>query len=358
MAAWGQFIHPQAHAPGADGVTALAARLRGARWSPERAAKYMSGVGVIKGSNYVPADAASLWVEPDEYVIDRELGWAQAIGLNSIRVTVPGTLFEAGREAFFTRFEWLLATAAKHKLSVLPTFSVEAMANPPRASGSPAQRAFQPGIHGTPRRRPGQPPPPEPAYRERWSTVKPAAGRFVRAVLERYRSDARIAAWDLWNEPKREDRPMVEDLFAFAREADPAQPLTAVWQGEDLSDVYSFHTYARPGDPNGPEPGLLPFEKELGDALASGRPLLCTECLARTFGNTFQTFLPPFAENRVGWYIWGLCAGTAQHHYPWRWPVGSPEPKTWFHCVLYPDGTPYREEEVALIKSFGFTKWW
>ena len=177
---------------------------------------------------------------------------------------------------------------------------------------------------------------------------------FVTATLRRYSRDKRIVCWDLWNEPRVEDRPMVEDMFAFAREADPSQPLTATWQGEDLSDVYSFHTYGKPGKPEGPEPGLAPFDEELQRAVDSGRPLLCTECLARTFGNTFEAFLPPFARHKVGWYIWGLCAGSAQHHFPWRWPVGSPEPKTWFHCVLYPDGTPSREEEIALIKAFRF----
>ena len=94
---------------------------------------------------------------------------------------------------------------------------------------------------------------------------------------------------------------------------------------------------------------------ELKLAIESGRPLLCTECLARTFGNTFESFLPYFSTYSVGWYIWGLCAGSAQHHFPWAWPIGSPEPKDWFHCILYPDGTPYREREIELIRTFRYT---
>jgi hypothetical protein len=353
-AAWGQFIHPQKPAPRGDDVTEQARALRKSRWSPSRAFQYMALFGPIKGTNYVPADQFSVWEDPGDYYIGRELGWAHDIGLNSVRLWAPGSLFQSGQDRFFSRFDQLLDVLAKRQLTLTPVLSVGSLGNPKERtappSPAPAQAGFRPGVHGSLRRSVPLPP----AYRAEWPGRRAAVEEFVTATLRRYSGDKRIVCWDLWNEPQIEDRPMVEDMFAFARQADPSQPLTATWQGEDLSDVYSFHTYGEPGKPEGPEPGLAPFDEELQRAVDSGRPLLCTECLARTFGNTFETFLPPFARHKVGWYIWGLCAGSAQHHFPWRWPVGSPEPKTWFHCVLYPDGTHYREQEIALIKAFGF----
>lgn len=62
----------------------------------------------------------------------------------------------------------------------------------------------------------------------------------------------------------------------------------------------------------------------------------------------------PYDQARIHFYFWGLCAGSAQYHFPWGWPEGAPEPRDWFHCILYPDGTPYRDHELLLLKGFRF----
>jgi hypothetical protein len=55
----------------------------------------------------------------------------------------------------------------------------------------------------------------------------------------------------------------------------------------------------------------------------------------------------------IGWFVWGLCAvGPAQFQFPWGWPMGSPPPEKWFHCLLYPDGTPYSAQEILDIHQF------
>ena len=125
-----------------------------------------------------------------------------------------------------------------------------------------------------------------------------------------------------------------------------------------MSDIITFHNYTQPGkEPPYALMGSLDFLSELERALSYGRPVLCTECLARTFGNTFESILPYFSENSIGFYFWGLCAGSAQYHYPWDWPEGAPEPRSWFHCILYPDGEPYRPQEILLLKNFRCRKW-
>ena len=100
--------------------------------------------------------------------------------------------------------------------------------------------------------------------------------------------------------------------------------------------------------------GTLTFEAEVEQALSMGRPTLCTECLGRTFGNELARFLPIFEKKKIGFYVWGLCEGSAQYRFPWGWPAGSPEPKRWFHCLLYPDGTAYDESEIGCIKAFQY----
>ena len=161
----------------------------------------------------------------------------------------------------------------------------------------------------------------------------------MKDVVGHFAKDKRIVAWDLYNEAAASSRPLVEASFAWARAAQPSQPLTSCWQALDLSDVISFHDY---GPPNA---GQL-------DRWIAERPALCTECIARGAGSRFDNVLPAFAKRGIGWYMWGLVKGRIQTYYPWGSPKGEPEPKLWHHDLLQPDGTPYRPEEIEQIRRF------
>jgi hypothetical protein len=191
---------------------------------------------------------------------------------------------------------------------------------------------------------------------EAWPKTKPAAEQFVRAILTRYAKDDRIIVWDLYNEAPKAARPLVELIFQWAREVNPTQPLSVCWQGHDLSDVITFHTYTKPGFETANRNSLgWDFLTELDWARAWGRPMLCTEWLARPFGNTVEAILPFYERYHIGWYVWGLCAvGPAQYQFPWDWSMGSPAPEKWFHCLLYPDGNPYSAEEILHIRDFKY----
>jgi hypothetical protein len=339
-------------------------QLLAARWPPQRAAEYMARFGALKGCNYVPRfdyTVNQMWIDWNEPVVREELAWAREIGVNSVRVWVGGWLFQVDRDRLFQRFDRFLEICEKNGISVIPVTETKAVLDPdfdPSAPGSPKAPIvdFRPGVHlgHNPWKYPGVI-----GWKAKWPRVEAQVKEFVQAFLRRYAADKRIVCWDLSNEPRADARPLVEQMFAWAREVNPSQPLTASWAGEDLGDIWTFHTYMRPG---GPMPNAIPypdyhkdFEGELQAALSSGRPILCTEFMARQFGNTLDSVLPFFSRHRIGWYVWGLCVGAGQYHYPWNWPIGSPEPKEWFHCLLYPDGSPYRVEEVELIRSFAFT---
>jgi hypothetical protein len=75
--------------------------------------------------------------------------------------------------------------------------------------------------------------------------------------------------------------------------------------------------------------------------------------MARGTGSTFQEALPVLQRHGVAAYNWGFVAGRSQTNYPWgSWqqPYAS-EPPLWFHDILRPDGSPYRDEEVAFLRS-------
>jgi hypothetical protein len=133
-----------------------------------------------------------------------------------------------------------------------------------------------------------------------------------------------------------------------------SQPLSVEWNAHDLSDVITFHTYMRPGL-NAPEaaPARVDFMTELAWARAWKRPMLCTEWLARPFKSTIANTLPFFSRYSIGWYSFLLVQAGGFLH-PWNWPLTAPEPKEWFHGLLYPDGAPYSTEEILAIRDFKY----
>jgi hypothetical protein len=198
---------------------------------------------------------------------------------------------------------------------------------------------------------------------------------YVKGVVGFLASDARVLAWDVWNEPDntngssyKSQEPadkvrlvleLLPRVFAWARAARPQQPLTSgVWIGDwsseermsatarlqvAQSDVISFHNYDAAGE----------FEKRIQWLTRYRRPLLCTEYMARGNGSTFQGSLPLAKTHRVAAYNWGLVVGKTQTHLPWdSWkrPYTDREPPVWFHEVFKADGTPYSADEAALIR--------
>jgi hypothetical protein len=107
--------------------------------------------------------------------------------------------------------------------------------------------------------------------------------------------------------------------------------------------VISFHDY------NWPES----FERRVKQLQAYGRPLMCTEYMARGNGSTFDGTLPLGKRYNVAMINWGFVDGKTQTRFPWdSWekPYTLKEPTLWFHEVLRADGSPYRTAETELIK--------
>ena len=352
-------------------------RLRASRWSRERAYQYMERFGVVKGVNYstrvgpvfqdfneqVMQELFGSGRRPriefplarfNEQIIRQELGWAQdVVGLNSLRLFLSISQYQNNRDEFYGNFESFLDIAASKGLTVMPVTNVTGVYDPenPPPQTEP-EFEFKPGVifGGFRRGRGGG------RWDDNWPRLKPIMKEFLQTFLERYSKDERIILWDLRNEPPTTERPLVEYLFQWAREVNPSQPLTVCWNAHDLSDVITFHTYMRPGL-SAPEaaPGRVDFLTELDWAKAWRRPMLCTEWLARPFGSTVDNTLPFFSRYRIGWDSFALVTGgPSQYQYPWNWPIGSPPPEEWFHGLLYPDGRPYKAEEILAIRNFKY----
>ena len=196
--------------------------------------------------------------------------------------------------------------------------------------------------------------PGDPAYRE--PANFPLLRDYITAVLRRFGHDDRVLLWDLYNEPgnsgkKDASLPLLQAVFGWARAAHPDQPLSAgIWSLslEKLnafqathSDVITYHNYQPPEN----------HRMWIQLLRVTGRPLLCTEYMARKRDSRFANILPLLKQERVGAINWGLVSGKTNTIYAWDTPIpdGS-EPKEWFHDIFRGDGTPYRLDEVALIR--------
>ncbi|CAM3232132.1 1,4-beta-xylanase [Mycobacterium intermedium] len=338
------------------------------RWSPDRANRWYETQAWPVGANYITSNAVNQleMFQADTFDprrIDAELGWAEAHGLNAIRVFLHDLLWAQDSAGFQARLAQFVAIAARHRIKPLFVLFDSCWDPFPKLGRQPAPR---PGIHNSGWvQSPGAQHLDDLDYRR---TLR----NYVTGVVSQFRTDDRILGWDLWNEPdnpareyrkvERKDKlERVADLlslvFGWARSVEPSQPLTSgVWDGEwgdsqrrstianiqlDNSDIITFHCYDKPAG----------FEARIEELLPLARPIICTEYLARTRGNTVEEILPIAKRHNIGAFVWGLFAGKTQTYLPWdSWDhpyTTVPEP--WFQDLVRTDGRPYRDSEIETI---------
>jgi hypothetical protein len=340
------------------------------RWSVDRANRWYQAQGWLVGANYVTSTAINQleMFQPGTYDprrIDDELRVARSLGFNTVRVFLHDLLWAQDKEGFARRLAQFVAIAASH--GIKPLFVLfDSCWDPFPKLG--VQRAPTFGVHNS-----GwvQSPGAERIDDPRYIGVLQS---YVTGVLGLFRNDARVLGWDLWNEPdnparvyrnvERKDKQdavaaLLPQVFQWARAVDPVQPLTSgVWQGNwadagrrsaisdfqlDNSDVITFHSYGKPAE----------FEDRIAELTPLGRPILCTEYLARSLGSTVEGILPIAQRHSVGAYNWGFVAGKTETYYPWdSWDHPYTEaPKAWFSDLLWPDGRPHQDGEIQTIRK-------
>ncbi len=342
------------------------------RWPETKAAAWYAQQPWLVGSNYIPASAINeleMWQAEsfDTQSIDKELGLAEGLGMTTMRVFLHDLVWQQDPAGYRQRIDQFLAIASKHHIR--PLFVLfDSCWDPHPALGK--QRAPTPGVHNSGwMQSPG-------ANALQDKTTYPRLEAYVKGVVGAFGKDPRVLGWDVWNEPDntnggayaKQEPPNKVDLvlallpqvFQWARAAGVEQPLTSgVWKGDwssddklspmeriqlEYSDIISFHNYD-----NGPE-----FEKRILWLQRLHRPIVCTEYMARGNGSTFQGSLPIAKKYNVGAINWGFVAGKTQTYLPWdSWqkPYVDREPTVWFHEVFKQDLTPYKQDEVDLIRS-------
>ena len=340
-------------------------------WTRDQANAWYAKQKWLVGSNYIPADAINqleMW-QADSFnpaQIDKEMGWAQGLGMTTMRVFLHDALWAQDAPGFKKRIDAFLAISARH--GIKPLFVLFDSCWDPNYKLGP-QHPPIPGVHNSGWvQSPGAKAMADPAQYGRLEA-------FVKGVVGAFAHDDRILGWDVWNEPDNTNASSYPDttqarydqvafllpkVFEWARSADPSQPLTSgIWHHdhwENLaslnsvektqltqSDVISFHDYSWPET----------FEARAKSLETYGRPVICTEYMARGAGSTFDTILPIGKKRNVGMINWGFVNGKTQTDMPWdSWqrPYTLRPPTLWFHDIFRADGTAYRAREIAIIK--------
>lgn len=323
-------------------------------WSVEKANAWYKTKGWLRGSDFIPSTAINqleMWQAEsfDPATIDRELGYAESIGMNSMRVYLHHLAWEVDPAGFKNRVNQYLKIADKHHISTLFVLFDDCW-NPTYSLGK--QPAPKPGVHNSGWvRDPG-----ELIFTEPQVIAKLEA--YVKDVLTSFKNDKRIVLWDLYNEPGNSgygnrSMPLLEKVFVWGRQVNPSQPLSAGvwdWKLKELSefqiknsDVTTYHNY---GDAENHRQDIAKLRT------LSPRPLICTEYMARSRNSLFSTIMPMLKKENIAAYNWGLVAGKTNTIYAWDKPMpDGKEPELWFHDIFRPDGTPYKQDEVKVIKD-------
>ncbi|PWJ37879.1 cellulase family glycosylhydrolase [Sediminitomix flava] len=366
------------------------------RWSKERINKWYADQPWMVGCNYYPATAINqieMWQEStwDPKQIDKELAWAEEIGMNTLRVYLHDLVWAADEQAFYQRMDDFLTICEKHKIRAFFVFFDDChFPNPSLGKQPEPVKAYHnSGWVNCPSR--------ELAHRYAIGEVseveKAHLKNYVQRTMSRFKDDNRVVMWELYNEPGRgtgeegdmakvkvrsaigdQSKQLVYDSWVWARAINPSQPIMSTTAGSIgqinirinriNSDLHSIHTY---GPPKGVRARVKEYQKD-------GRPVIVTEWLARTRNSTVEDCLPVMKELNVGAINWGFVSGKSGTIWDWKSrkdaegkkrsvvherEVGNivkkgeefPEPEVWFHDIFRMDGSPYSQSEIEIFKQ-------
>ncbi|QXV65295.1 cellulase family glycosylhydrolase [Mucilaginibacter sp. 21P] len=321
-------------------------------WPAAKANTWYAQHKWMSGADFIPSTAINqleMWQADsfDPKTIDKELGYAEGIGFNTMRVFLYSLAWQQGKPGFKKRIDDYLAIADKHHIKTMFVFFDDCWNADAKIGKQPAPKT---GVHNSGWLQ-------DPGNRLGTPGQEAMLKAYVTDVMTAFKNDKRILLWDLYNEPgnsKKKDASMdlLVKVFTWARAVNPSQPLSVGlwdWSFEKLnayqalnSDVITYHDYTE-------EPSHL---KTIQMLKTHGRPLICTEYMARTRNSRFETVMPMLKKENVGALNWGFVAGKTNTIYAWDTPMpNGGEPKEWFHDIFRKDGTPYKPEEVELIKK-------
>ncbi len=323
------------------------------QWTVKQAQEWYALQPFIIGCNYTPAYADNeieFWQTSTFNInaINNELNLCNKIGINTVRVFLHFLLWQEDSVGFKQRINSFLSVASKNNIRTIFVLFDDCWKTTVALGPQPEPI---PCIHNSQWvQSPGN------NLQDSFSNFQILL-RYACDIIYSFKNDPRILAWDLYNElgcsapiavGDSGDLRLMEATYILGRSIRPSQPLMVCYlsnvpAGDPFNwetqacDVFSFHYYAD---------YLNTFNiVNQCKSLSGGRPIICTEYMARTLHSTFQWITPFFKENHIGAINWGCVAGRTQTYIPWSEGCGLP----WFHDIFNADGTSHVPEETNIL---------
>lgn len=259
----------------------------------------------------------------DQAIIERDLGYAQRLQLNSTRVWLSYRAYQQNPDRFIKTIQNYVRTAHRMGISTMPVLWNGNGLNPDTLK----------------------------------EEFRPEGEAYIRAVVEALKNEKGLLMWDIMNEPfmndyynhaPAEEKPkreaeigeFVRHYVKYVKKLDPVNAVTVGYafseeleNSADLVDVLSFHDYL--GTRQRVENSYRVAEetsKKYGN-----KPVLNSEmaCIARS--NPYDMALEICARHKMGWYVFELVIEG-------YWSE--------VHGLVYPDGTIRDPSIIAAL--FGF----
>jgi hypothetical protein len=281
------------------------------------AEKPLTDYSFIRGANF-PGGYRNT-----QAIVERDLGYARKLGLNSTRVWLSYTAYERDSAGLLKSIKSYIETAHRLGISTMPILFNGNNLNPDTL---------------------------KPEFRARGDA-------YVKAVVEALKDEPGLLMWDIMNEPltnpyygraSADDKPKREtEITEFVRyyltlvkKLDPLNATTVGYEKSiqleptaDLVDVLTFHEYTQTRA-SVEESYRVAEEtaKKHGD-----KPRINTEtaCIARA--NPYDEVLQISQEHKTGWYVFELMIEG-------YWSE--------VHGLVYPDGTVRDPAIIAALMGF------
>jgi hypothetical protein len=325
------------------------------KWSVEKSNDWSKTHAWASGCNYQPATAINQLemfqaATFDPKTIDKELGWAEGLGLNTMRVFLHHVAWTSDKDGFKNRLNQYLQISSKHGIKTIIVFFDDCW-NDSYAPGK--QPEPKKGVHNSGWvRDPG-------SMIHSHPDSLPMLESYVKDMMTTFKNDKRILLWDLYNEPGNNGNvnkslPLLKAVFSWARAVAPSQPVSSgVWNYTEAfnelnkfqlenSDVITYHHY-----------GYIDAHlKKVKELKKYGRPVICTEYMSRRSGSLFQVIMPMLKQQGVGAINWGFVSGKTNTIFAWDTPIADgKEPELWFHDIFRQNGVSFSEDEVRVIRE-------
>lgn len=168
------------------------------RWAEGKARYWYVKLPWLVGANYIPATAINeleMWQADsfDPQRIEKELQWAESIGMNTMRVFLHDLLWQQDPAGFRKRIDEFLKIASRHGIRPMLVLFDSCWDPFPRLG---PQKKPTPGVHNSGWvQSPG-------AEALADASQHPRLEAYVKGVVTAFGKDRRVLAWDIWNEPE------------------------------------------------------------------------------------------------------------------------------------------------------------